>query len=221
MKKILAGCLVVLVVAIVGFGVAAFYAYRMAQPMFESAGTYMDRAREMTRLGDSVANKSPYAPPATGELTPTQVDRFLAVQARVRDELGGRWKEIETKSAEIRQKTENKRELSFTEVTGVFSDLANIYIEGRRAQVNALNIHKFSDDEYAWVRRRIYESAGLQLVDGIDMSAVEGWTRDDAGKTSVQIPDLPRPQVPETNIRLVKPHVAKLKEWLPMAVLGL
>lgn len=221
MKQILAGCLIVLIIAIIGFGVAGFYAYRMAQPMLESAGTYVDRAREMTRLGDRVANQLPYEPPASGELTPAQVDRFLAVQSRVRDELGNRWQEIETKSAEIRKKTDNTRQLSFTEVTAVFSDLANIYIEGRRAQVNALNIHKFSDAEYAWVRRRVYESAGLQLVDAVDISAVEAWARNEAGRTSVQIPEMPRPEVPETNLRLVKPHVSKLKEWLPMAVLGL
>ncbi len=29
------------------------------------------------------------------------------------------------------------------------------------------------------------------------------------------------PEVPPANIALVKPHVAQLKEWIPMAVLGL
>ena len=29
------------------------------------------------------------------------------------------------------------------------------------------------------------------------------------------------PEVPKKNLDLVKPHTAKLKEWLPMAVLGL
>jgi hypothetical protein len=29
------------------------------------------------------------------------------------------------------------------------------------------------------------------------------------------------PKVPDNNIKLVKPHTAKLKEWIPIAVLGL
>ena len=94
-KKILAGCLIVAVIAMIGFGVAGFYAYRAARPMIESAGDYMERAREMARLGERVANRAPYMPPANGELTPAQVERFLAVQTRVRDELGERWSEIE------------------------------------------------------------------------------------------------------------------------------
>ena len=42
-----------------------------------------------------------------------------------------------------------------------------------------------------------------------------------AEKTGVSLPALALPDVPEANIQLVKPHTAKLKEWLPMAMLGL
>jgi hypothetical protein len=88
-------------------------------------------------------------------------------------------------------------------------------------QVNALNVHKFSDDEYSWVRRRVYEAAGVELARGIDMSRIEEIARSGAQRSGMNIPDIPTPELPQTNIRLVKPHVAKLKEWLPMAVLGL
>ena len=54
MKKVLFGCLIVLVIAMIGFGVAGYYAYRWAQPMIESAGDYVERARQMARLGDRV-----------------------------------------------------------------------------------------------------------------------------------------------------------------------
>ena len=96
MKKILTGCLIVAVIALIGFGVAGFYAYRFARPMLESAGDYVTRAREIARLGDRVENKAPYVPPKNGELTASQVERFVAVQARVRNELGDRWTEVET-----------------------------------------------------------------------------------------------------------------------------
>ena len=59
-----------------------------AKPMIENAGNYMDKAREVARLGESIKNKSPYEPPKNGELTPAQVERFVAVQTRVRDRAG-------------------------------------------------------------------------------------------------------------------------------------
>lgn len=222
MKKVALGCLIVLVIALIGFGVAGYYAYRWAQPMIQSTGDYLDRAREMTRIGDRVQNRAPYAPPENGELTAGQVDRFIAVQARVRDELGTRWTEIETKSAEIREKTQNnQRELTFAEFTTVLSELSSLYLEARRAQVDALNVHKFSDGEYAWVRNRVYEAAGMELAGGIDLSKIEALARESAMNSNVKLPDMPKPSVPETNLKLVKPHLAKLKESFPLALLGL
>ena len=222
MKKVLLGCLIVLVIAFIGFGVAGYYAFRWAQPMIQSTGDYLERARQMARLGDRVQNRAPYVPPATGELTSSQVDRFVAVQTRVRDELGTRWTEIETKSAQIRDKTQNnQRELTFAEFTSVLSDISNIYMEARRAQVDALNVHKFSDGEYTWVRNRIYEAAGMEVASGFDMSKIEALARDTAMKTNTKLPDIKKPDVPAANLKLVKPHLAKLKEWIPLAALGL
>jgi len=220
-KKILGGCLIIVVIALIGLGVASFYAYRFAKPMIESAGDYLDKARQVSVLADGVTNKAPYEPPATGELTQTQVERFVAVQGRVRDELGDRWSEIEAKAAEIKQKTAGNQQLSFSELTAVFKDIANIYVEARRVQVNALNIHKFSDAEYTWVRRRVYQAAGVEMASGIDMSAIENLARDATERTNTRLPDLPLPEVPEANAKLVKPHAAKVKDWIPMAVLGL
>src|SRR6185436_16637858 len=135
----------------IGLGVAGYYAYRIARPMIGNAGDYVARAREFARLGDRVANKSPYVPPKNGELTASQVERFIAVQTRVRDELGDRWSQITATSEALRKRTENNEMLSFSDVTEIFREVGNIYVEARRAQVNALNIHKFSDGEYLWV----------------------------------------------------------------------
>src|SRR5574341_1399368 len=220
MKQIAVGCLIVLVIALAGFGVAGFYAYRWAQPMIQSTADYLDRARELSRLSDRVSSKSPYVPPATGELTQPQIDRFLAVQARVRDALGARWAEIEKQSARIREKTKDGRELTFSEFTTVFSDLAGIYMDARREQIDALNAHKFSDEEYRWVRLRVYEAAGLEITSGIDVSKLEQLATDNGVSLKSEI-DKARRQVPAANIKLVRPHLAKLKESLHLAVLGL
>jgi hypothetical protein len=222
MKKILAGCLVVLVIAMIGFGVAAFYAYRAMKPVIDNASSYMDKAREITRLGDEIKIKSPYQPPANGELTPAQVERFLAVQTRVRSDLSDHWDQVEKKAAEIKAKADaNRKDWTLAEFTSVFTDIGTIYLAGRKSQVNALNVQRFSEEEYEWVRMRVYEAAGVELVGGIDLSKVEGLARENAVRSGVEIPKMDLPEVPKKNLELVKPHAAKLKEWLPMAFLGL
>ena len=208
MKKILVGCLIVVVIAIIGVGAAGYFAYRAVKPVIDNASNYMEKAREVTRLGENITVKTPYDAPANGELTEQQVERFIAVQTRVRSELSDKWTQIEQKSKELRDKAN---------VTSVFSDIANIWVDARKSQVNALNIQKFSEAEYEWVRRRVYEAAGVELAGSIDLSKIESL----AGRNGVTIPDVDLPKVPEKNIALVKPHVAKIKEWIPMAALGL
>ena len=222
MKKILAGCLIVLVIAMIGFGVAAYYAYRAMRPVIDNAATYMDKAREVTRLGEEIKNKTPFEPPKSGELTATQVERFVAVQTRVRADLDDRWAEIERQAAELKARADaNSKDWTLNQFTDVFSNIANIYVEGRKSQVNALNVQKFSEDEYEWVRKRVYEAAGVELAGGMDLSKIEGLAREKAGEQGITIDRMDLPEVPQANIKLVKPHAAKIKEWIPMAVLGL
>lgn len=222
MKKVLAGCLIVLVIALIGFGVAGFYAYRAMKPVIDNASSYLDKARIVERLGAGIRNKTPFVPPDNGELTPAQVERFIAVQTRVRSDLEDRWEEIERKSAAIRARADKDRpDWTLTEFTQVFSEIGNIWIDARRAQVEALNVQKFSESEYRWVRRRVYEAAGVHLAGNMDLSMIEEFARENAGKTGVELPDVDLPKIPEKNIALVKPHAAKVKEWIPMAALGL
>ena len=81
----------------------------------------------------------------------------------------------------------------------MLSDISNIYMEARRAQVDALNGQKFSDAEYTWVRNRIYEAAGMEVASGIDLSQIEALARESAMKSNVRLPDIKKPNVPEAN----------------------
>jgi hypothetical protein len=221
-KKILVGCLIVAVIAMIGVGVAAFYAYRFVKPVISNASTYMDRAREVARLGDDLKIKTPYTPPANGELTLQQVERFMAVQSRVRSDLGGKWGQIEKKSAELKAKAEanNGKDLTLSEFSSVFSDIANVWLDARRSQVLALNTQRFSESEYDWVRARVYEAAGVQLAGEIDLSKIEALAKA-KGNIDVDMPKVELPKIPENNLKLVKPYASKVKEWMPMAMLGL
>ena len=218
MKKLLAGCLIVLVIAIVGFAAAGFYAYRALRPVIDNASNYMEKAREITRLGDEITIKSTFTPPENGELTQAQVERFIAVQSRVRTDLGDKWAEIEKKSKELKARTDkNRNDWTLAEFTSVFNDIAGIWVDGRKSQVKALNIQKFSESEYTWVRARVYEAAGVQLAGSFDLSKIEQM----AGSQGVEVPKVDLPDVPKKNIDLVQPHVMQIKEWIPMAALGL
>jgi hypothetical protein len=222
MKKILGGCLIVLVIAAIGLAAAGFYAYRAMRPVIDNASTYMDKAREVSKLGEDITIKTPYQPPASGELTQQQVERFIAVQTRVRADLGDRWDQVEKKSKELKARTEaNHGDWTFSEFTGVFSDIANIWVEARKSQVKAINIQRFSEQEYEWVRKRVYEAAGVQLAGNIDLAKIEALARDNAAKNGVTIPQMDLPKVPEKNVELVKAHATQIKEWIPMAALGL
>jgi hypothetical protein len=219
MKKILTGCLIVVVIAIIGVGAAGYYAYRAVRPVIDNASNYMEKAREVTRLGENIEIKTPFEPPAGGELTQQQVERFIAVQTRVRSDMSDKWTQIEQKSKEMREKVadRNNKDWSITEFTQVFSEIANIWVDARKSQVKALNVQKFSEAEYEWVRKRVYEAAGVELAGSVDLSRIESL----AGRGGVAMPSVELPKVPEKNIALVKPHVAKIKEWIPMAALGL
>ena len=184
--------------------------------------TRYERAKELSTLSEKVANKQPYVEPANGELTQAQVDRFIKVQDQVQLTLGPRWQDMKAKADAMQQKADaGNRDMSFTEAMSVLSDLSTILIDARRAQVDALNAHQFSNEEYNWVRVRAYEAAGLELAGSIDLSALEKAINEGGGQSGVQMPRMSLPEAPEANRAMMKPHVEKLKEWWGLAFLGL
>jgi hypothetical protein len=176
----------------------------------------------VSRLGDDLKYKTPFTPPPNGELTLQQVERFMAVQSRVRTDIGGKWDQIEKKSAEIKAKAQGDqgRDMTLGEFTSVFSDIATIWLDARRSQVLALNTQRFSESEYDWVRKQVYEAAGVNLAGEIDLSQIEALAKAN-GNINVDVPKIDLPKVPEQNLKLVKPYAPKIKEWIPMAMLGL
>ncbi len=221
MKKALAGCLVVVLIAVVAFGLALFYGYRAARPMFDNARGMLEQGREIAALSDRVADQSDYTPPETGELSEDQLRRLLAVHARVRQTLGPRWAELQTRASAIEAKArDGGRDLSFTELGSMLAGFGTLLRDARMAHVDALNAEGFSSGEYSWVRLRVYEAAGLEVARGIDWSSLEEAIKSGSEQTGVPVPSVTLPEIPEKNRELVKPHVAELKDWIPLAVLG-
>lgn len=211
-KKIAIGCLVVFgVLAVAGGAIAYIYVIR-------PASAAVDTARNLARietLNEDVRATGPYDAPADELLAPGQVDRYLAVQEDMRARLEGRVAELEERYEQFDQAGTDP---SLADVTQTWSDVASLLVEAKEAQVEALNAHDFSLAEYAWVRGRVLQAAGLGAY-GYDLAELasraegEGAASDPSGD--------PPDTVPEENIDLVDPHRDTIRDTLAFAMFGL
>jgi hypothetical protein len=220
-KKLLAGCLVVLVLGVIVAVVGGYFLYRAASPMLQNAKNYLEGMAEITELDEQVTNKSAYTAPASGELTEAQVDRFVQVQDGIRAALGQRFDEIEAKYEHLKGTGGSPAQPSIGDLIGALSDLGNLFVQAKRYQVDALNKQGFSPAEYSWVRDRVFQAAGMEVTSKIDLKQLEDAVRDGTGLEDFKAPRVPTLEVPEKNRALVKPHLDKADQWLPLVFFGL
>jgi hypothetical protein len=220
-QKFLIGCLVFLVLGAAALGVGAYFVYRAATPMIENARNAFEGFAKFNELEREIKNRSSYAAPPTGELAPEQVARFVRVQEYTRRALGQRIDEIEQKYEYLKKTTDASRQPSFTELMSSLRDMIGLFTDARRAQVDALNQEGFSSDEYSWVRARVYQAAGVELAGSIDFQRIADAAREGTGIDAIRVPDKPIADIPAKNRELVKPHMQRMDEWLPLAFFGL
>jgi hypothetical protein len=225
MKKLLAGCLIVVVLMVVVAGVGAYFLWRAAKPVYDSARQMADNVSHLSdvvALEDKLANTAIYSGPESGELTPSQLERFLRVQAHVRRTLGERAEAFREKYKELGTTRPDGTEVPPTlpQLIAGLSDMSQIYLDARRAQVDALNTEKFSRAEFSWVRLRVYQAAGIEAA-RYDPRELEQLVKSMASGAQVRVPEVELPDAPAKNRELVKPHTAQLMEWLAMASFGL
>jgi len=225
MKKLFAGCLVVGALLGVAVAAGAYFLWRAARPVVDSAMEMADgvsRLSEVVAFEDRLANTAPYAGPESGEFTAEQLDRFLRVQAYVKATLGTRTDAFKEKYKELATSRPDGTEVppSLSQLLAGLSDLSQIYVDARRAQVDALNEQKFSREEFSWVRLRVYQAAGIEVT-RYDPRELERLIEGMATGAKVTVPEVELPDAPAANRALVKPHAAQLMEWLAMASFGL
>jgi len=218
--KLAVGCLVIVVIGVVGLGAILYFGYRAFSPMIDTTTTVLEQAKAAAAQSERLEIQTRYAPPATGELTEAQVRRYLAVHGRLQTALGPRWAELKAQAERVSQQEEsNGLARSFTEFAVMIRSLGSIIVDARRAHVDALNAEQFSASEYTWVKLRCYEAAGLENVEGIDWSNSEA-VKNGSGRPGIKEPSVQTPEIPGRNRELVKPHVDALQEWLPLTILG-
>lgn len=218
MKKGLLGCLVLFLIIAIGGGYAAYrFLYLPGKAYVQS----LAQLKVVPELDAKIVNQQPFTPPADQVLSASQVQRFVGTQQAVRAQLGTRVKDLEAKYRMLGEALKDSgKQPSLTETFGALKDLAGLYVDAKKAQVDALNAAGLSLAEYEWTRARVYEASGLPLdttFQQIIRDASAGRTPD---STTIEKPEA-APAVPAANQKLVEPHTKELAEGAALAFFGL
>jgi hypothetical protein len=206
----LVGCGVVALIGLIVVGALAWWF--AARPIAQIAQAAQSVSR-ISQIDARVANRAAFVAPADGELSEEQVDRYVSVLRRVRDDLEGRFRTLEARYAEI-----DGRRPEWTDIprlAGAYSDFLGLLVEAKESQVAALNAEGFSLAEYAWVRATALGAAGLPGATydlGAFVTSVTGDGRLDDRATTVVIP---------ANRALIERRGAEFGDLAFLAVLGL
>ena len=221
MKKLLVGCLIVLVLGVIVAIEGSYFLYRAASPVLQNARSYLKGMAELSELDDQITNKSAHVPPSNRELAQAQVERFVRVQDSMRAALGQRFTEIEAKYQHLKANADDRKPPSISDALSALTDLGNLFVQARRYQIDALNKEGFSQAEYSWVRDQVFQAAGMEVTSAIDLKQLETAVRDNTGLQDLKAPELPKLDVPEKNRELVKPYLSKADQWIPLVFFGL
>lgn len=160
MKKLAIGCGVVVLALgaiVVGVGYYGFLKVRGTVTQFAELAKLPEIERE-------VRVKAPFTPPASGDLTASQLDRLMQVQKRVRDRLGENAAAFERTYKSLGEKKEATA-ADLPALLSAYRDLAAMWIDAKRTQVAALNDAGLSLAEYRWIRSSAYQAIGAPFVD--------------------------------------------------------
>ena len=171
-KKWLAGCLVVILLFVIGLGAAWWFVLR---PMWSAGSDLVQGAKDWAStidLGEDITNTAPYAPPADGRLTPAQVASLVRVQEVFVAEMGADLERL-AQRARAAQALKSGGEASFQDVATAYSELSALLKRARDAQAKGVNQAGLSRDEYAFIRRQAFAALPL-LVEMPDLANVPG-----------------------------------------------
>lgn len=166
MNKLAIGCVGLLGLGVAGAAGASYIAYHKVTaavaPLYDLGS--------VAGIEESVRKQGPYTPPASGEPSAAQIERLLQVQQAVRTRLGSRADELYHRYRQYFEPVNG----AIVPVGGPVDsallgfrmslDIAGLYVDGKRAQVEALNRAGLSLEEYRWTRSRVYAALDVPLA---------------------------------------------------------
>ena len=216
MKKLVIGCgIVLLVVGLAGAG-AAYYLYRQVSStvaQFAELGQIPDLER-------NVRNRASYTPPVSEELTESQIEKLVQVQAEVRRRIGERMKDFQAKYKTLAEKNDATI-VDAPALMRAYSDLAATWLDAKRGQIEALNAAGLSLDEYRWIRDQAYRALGQPFVDLDIAKIVDEARRGITSQTGGELRGSMGPSGPQSNRTLIERFKKQLEENLALASFGL
>lgn len=200
MKKALGGCLIVgLLLLVIGGGATWWFVLR---PAWNAGNQFLQAANhitELAKLEGEVRNKSGFTPPADGRISDEALNRFLATQRMIKDQIGPKLATLEDKYDKIAaDKKASGKDPGLTEMMQASGDLFGLLYDAKKVQIEALNTQNLSLQEYRWIRTQAYVALAQE-----DVSASDD------------------PQAPASNAQRLAPHRELLQETAVMAWLGL
>jgi hypothetical protein len=216
MKKLAIGCGVIVLLGCLALGGAAYYTYRQARSMFAQFA----ELGQVSEIERGVRVKTAYEPPASAELTASQIERLLRVQETVRTTLGARFNELESKYKVLA----DKKDATIADAPALlaaYRDVAAAWMAAKRSQVDALNQVGLSLEEYRWIRDQVYRALGVPYMD-LDVGKIVDQIRQ--GATTVQPGEIRGsvgPAGPDVNRKLIEPFRKQLENNLALASFGL
>lgn len=207
-KKWLAGCLVLILVFVIGLGAAWWFVLR---PMWGAGSDLVQGAKDWATtvdLGKDITNTTPYTPPPDGRLTPAQVQSLVQVQEVFVAEMGPDLGKLAQRVREARA-LKDGREGSLQDVATAYSELSTLLKRAREAQAKGVNQAGLSRDEYAYIRRQAFAALPL-LVEMPDLSNVPGMP----GLPGLDRNDGTAMAAARHNAELLRPHLPLLKKGM-------
>jgi hypothetical protein len=222
MSKFAIGCVGLLAVGVVGAAGASYFTYHKVT----SAIAPLYDLGSVSGIERSVGKQGPYTPPTSGEPSPAQVDRLLEVQQAVRARLGTRGDEFYRRYRRYFEPVDGAPVPVGGAVDSALLgfrmslDLVGIYVDGKRAQVDALNRAGLSLEEYRWTRSRVYAALGVPLRE-VDIAGIVANVKEGHPPAPPAYPVTEVPTGSPAVRAIVEPHRKVLEENVGLAFFDL
>lgn len=204
------GCGVSGLLLVVVLGLGAYFGLKWLGVSMES----FKRIGELESLNSRVTNQAAYVPPSDLRLNQKQVERFVAIQQKMKDSMESEASSFKVSIQELETKFKGSNvQLSPREAVRYWNEFSQMLVNVKQAQVDAINEQGYSLEEYRWVTSQALAAMGMPNV-VLDVTNLKSAMK--AGETQAEaIPTHP------DNATLVAPHQELLSETLLVALFGL